>query len=118
MAEQPVRLLVEVTIYEEKFDQFEATVLAMVAGSSKETGTLGYDFYLSNDRRRCRLLETYANAEALLAHFKGPVVRELVPRFMEMARLERFEVFGDPGPEMQAMLKGFGADIFQAWHVL
>ncbi len=117
MSTQPIHLVVELTIYEEKFDAFEGIAQDMIAASQKEPGTLGYDWYLSSDRRRCRLTETYQDAQALLAHFKGPAVQQLVPRLLECSRLERFEVYGDPGAEATEMLKGFGAEIFQAWHL-
>jgi quinol monooxygenase YgiN len=118
MAKTSVHVLVELTIYEEKFDQFEATAQQMLAASREESGTLGYDFYLSSDRRRCRLLETYKDASAVLAHFKGPVVQQFVPILLELSRLERFEVYGDPGVEMMPMLQSLGADTFPSWHSL
>jgi quinol monooxygenase YgiN len=118
MATQAVHLAVEITIYEEKFDAFGGIVKEMLAVSRSEPGTLAYDWYLSGDRRRCRLMETYADANALLAHFKGPAVQQLVPKLLENSRLERFEVHGDPGPEATEMLKGFGAEVFQTWHIL
>jgi len=118
MAKQAVHLVVEITIYGEKFDLFEGIAQEMVALSQNEPGTLRYDWYLSSDRRRCRLTETYADANALLTHFKGPAVQQLVPKLLENSRLERFEVYGDPGAEATEMLKGFGAEIFQPWHML
>lgn len=111
-----VRLLVELTIYHERFDAFNVIAREMTAGSELEPGTLSYEWFRSSDRRRCRLRETYADANALLAHFKGPVVQQLVPKLLEHSRLERFEVYGEPGAEATEMLKGFGAEIFQPWH--
>ena len=113
-----VRLAVEFTIYEEKFDAFESIAKEMLAVSRSEPGTLAYDWYLSGDRRRCRLSEAYADANALLAHFKGPAVQQLVPKLLEHSRLERCEVHGDPGPDATEMLKELGAEIFKSWHIL
>jgi quinol monooxygenase YgiN len=118
MATRTVHLLVETTIYEGRFDLFESLAQEMVAVSLKEPGTLAYDWYLSGDRRRCRLMETYVDANALLVHFQGPAVQQLVPMLLEHSRLERFEVYGDPGSEATTMLAGFGAEIFQSWHTL
>jgi hypothetical protein len=73
---------------------------------------------LSSDRRRCRILETYADANAVLAHLTGPVVQELVPNILKASSITRFEVYGDPGPEASRMLAGFGAEIFELWHEL
>jgi quinol monooxygenase YgiN len=97
---------------------FQETAKAMIAGTKKESGALGYEWYLSGDGKSCRLLETYANADAALAHCTGPVVRELVPKLLESATVSAFEVCGDPGPQVTAMLAGFGAAFFTFRHGL
>ena len=118
MSAQRVYVLVELTIHDAKFAAFEAIAQQMIAGTQTEPGTLGYEWYLSPDRKRCRILETYADASSLLTHFKGPVVQELVPKALESATVDRSEVYGDPGSEAAAMLTGFGAQIFHRWHGL
>ena len=118
MARNTVRFTVDLMIGEGKLDAFEGTAQAMVAGSRKESGTLGYEWFLSGDRRRCQLLETFSDANAVLTHLTGPVVRELVPKLLETAQITRFEVYGDPGPKAAEMLAGFGAEIFHVRHGL
>ena len=113
MSKHTVYLAVDFTINEGKLDAFESIAREMVAGTQKEAGTLGYEWYLSADRKRCRLIETYVDANAVLAHFNGPVVQELVPKLLGTASLSGFEVCGDPGPKATEMLKGFGAEIFE-----
>jgi len=81
MSNQTVYLAVDFTINEDKLDAFEAIAQDTVAGTQKEPGTLGYEWYLSADRKKCRLIETYADANAALAHFNGPVVQELCQNF-------------------------------------
>ncbi len=115
MSLQHVHVLVELTIHDGKFNAFEAIARQMTADTLKEAGTIGYEWHLSPDRRRCRILETYADADALLAHFKGPVVQQLVPKALESATVDRSEVYGDPGSEAREMLSGFGAGIFDRW---
>jgi quinol monooxygenase YgiN len=116
MIKQTVRLTVDLTIQEGKCNEFEGIARTMIAGSHDEPGTLEYDFFLSNDGKSCRLVESYANPDAMLAHFKGRVVQELVPRLLETSSLAGFEVYGNPGPEMTQMLTGFGAEIFDFWN--
>ncbi|MEO8725066.1 MAG: antibiotic biosynthesis monooxygenase [Acidobacteriaceae bacterium] len=116
MLEHMVRFTVDLTIDEGKLGQFEGIVQTMIAGTQKEPGALGYDFYLSDDRRRCRILETYADADAVLAHMTGPIVQELVPKLLAFSSLSRFEVYGDPGPKAAPMLAGVGAEVFEVWH--
>ena len=115
---EKVRLLVELTIPDGKLEPFNAIAEEMVAGSRAEPGTLEYEWFLSRDGKRCRLLETYTDSAALLAHFKGTVVQELVPRLAELVAVDRFEVYGEPGPEAFAMMTPFGAEIFQRRHGL
>ncbi len=116
MSESTVRFTVSFTIHEGKRDAAEEIVQAMVEGSKQEAGTLGYAFYLSSDGAYCRLLETYADANAVLAHMTGPVVQEYVPKVLGVADLSGFEVYGDPGPQATEILKSLGAQIFNTWH--
>ncbi len=118
MIQPTVRFTVDLTIHEGKFEEFEALAQAMIAGTEKEPGALGYDWCLSGDRRRCRLVETYADANAVMAHLTGLVVRELVPRILGVSSLDGFEVYGDPGPKAALMLAGLGAEIFPLWRGL
>src|SRR5271168_2666369 len=97
MSKGAVQFVVDFTIGEGKLDAFEAIAQAMIAGSRKEAGTMGYDFYLSSDRKRCRLVENYGDGDAAFAHMKGPVVGELVPKMLEVSNVSGFEIYGDPG---------------------
>ena len=118
MVPTTVRFVVGLTVNEGQLDAFENIARTMVVGSRKEAGTLGYDFHFSADRRQCRLVETYVDANATLAHLTGPVVQDLVPKLLQTASLGTFEVYGDPGPKATEMLSGLGAKIFAFWHGL
>ena len=113
MVKQTVRLAVNLTINEGKLDAFEGIAQEMVVGTQKEPGTLGYEWFLSADRKNCRLIETYTDENAVLAHFTGPVVQVLVPKLLGTASLAGFEVYGDPGAKAKEMLAGFGAEVFE-----
>jgi len=110
-----VHFLVDLTIHEGKFDSFEGIAQEMVASSQQEAGALRYEWYLSADRKRCRIVETYGDSEAVLAHLTGWAVQEGVPKLLAASSLNRFEVYGDPGAKAAAMLAGFGAEIFASW---
>jgi len=112
VASQTVSLLVELTIPAGNVDMFNSIAQQMVAGTQTEPGALAYEWYVSSDGQRCRLLETYRDAAALLVHFKGPVVQQLVPKLAEQVKIDRFEIYGDPGAEVAAMVTGFGTEIF------
>jgi quinol monooxygenase YgiN len=113
MVEQVVRLAVELTPNEGQLEQFKSAAAKMTAGSSAEPGTLGYEWFSSADGKRFRLLEMYVDAAAVEAHFAGPVVREWVPKLAALCSIDRFEIYGDPGPKVTEMAGGFGAVFFQ-----
>jgi quinol monooxygenase YgiN len=113
MAKQEVRFTVDFTIYAEKLEEFKTIAQAMITATGKEQGTLGYDWFFSSDSTHCRLIETYVDANAVLAHLNGPAVQELVPKLLGTASLGDFEVYGDPGPEASNILAGLGAKTFQ-----
>ena len=111
-----VQYVVDLTIDDGKVEAFERIAQAMSAGCQKEPGALEYSWYLNGDRKRCRLIEIYADANAVVAHLTGPVVSELVPKLLKVSKLTGFEVYGDPGPKASEMLAGFGAQVFGPWH--
>ena len=115
MATTTVYFLVDLNIHEGKFDSFESIAQEMIASTQQETGALGYEWCLSADRQRCRLIETYADSDAVLAHLTGAAVQQGVPKLLETSSLSRFEVYGDPGPKAAAILAGYGAEIFAPW---
>jgi quinol monooxygenase YgiN len=115
MLEQVVRLAVDLTIKEGELEAFKTLAVAMTEGSGREPGTIGYEWFFGGDGRRCRLLETYQDGEAVLAHFTGPVVRDLLPQLVPLCTLDRFEIYGDPGPEATRMATGFGAQFYSYW---
>ena len=118
MNSHKVHFVIDLTIQQGKFEDFAGTVRQMIGGTAKESGALCYEWYLSSDNCRCRLLETYANAEAAGKHMSGAVVKELVPKLLTVAKLERFEVYGTPDEPSAAALKAVGAEIFGHWQGL
>ena len=113
MTKNKVRFTVSLAINDDKFDAFESIARTMVERTQVEPGALAYEFCLSDDRNRCRLIEEYVDADAVLAHMTGQVVQEFVPKMLEVSKLTGFEVYGNPGAKAGAMLKGMGAEIFE-----
>ncbi|HWG19517.1 MAG TPA: putative quinol monooxygenase [Terracidiphilus sp.] len=112
-----VRLTVQLTPNEGKLDEFKSIAQAMTEATKAEPGTLGYEWF-SSGNGQFRLVETYVDAGAVRAHFLGPVVQKMVPRLASVCSVDGFEVYGDPGPEVGAMVVGFGAQIFTYWQGL
>lgn len=115
MSTKRIRLLVDINIHEGKFAEFQAIARKMVAVSEQEPGTLAFHFLLSADSKRCRLVEGYADAAAITAHFAGPSVQQLVPQVMQVATVTRMDIYGDPGAQVASMAAALGAEVFTAW---
>jgi len=116
MSNGTVQFTVDLSIHDGKVGEFERIAQTMCASSQNESGTLAYSWYLSDDRKRCRLIEVYTDAKAAFAHLTGPVVKELVPQLLGVSKVTAFEVYGDPGPEASEILLRFGAEVFKPWH--
>ena len=96
MSAARIRLLVDLSIHEGKFAEFEALAKQMAAVSEREPGTLGYHFVLSADRTRCRLVEGYADVAAITAHFEGPAVQQFVPPLVQAPALRAWKSMAIP----------------------
>ncbi len=115
MATNRIRLTVDFEIHEGKFNEFEAVAKQMAAVSEQEPGTLAYHFFLSADRKRCRLVEGYADVPAIAAHFDGPAVTEFVPQLIQFCSPVSMEFYGYPGTRVTAIAAVFGAEVFTSW---
>ncbi|MFZ0394960.1 MAG: putative quinol monooxygenase [Terracidiphilus sp.] len=112
-----VRLTVRLTPNQGQLDEFRSIAQAMTEATQAEPGALGYEWF-TGANGQFHLLETYVDAGAVLAHFLGPVVQQMVPRLASVCSVDGFEVYGDPGPEVGAMVAGFGAQILTYWQGL
>jgi len=65
MTETVVRLTVNLTPNEGQLEEFKRIAAAMTEGTETEPGTLGYEWFVSADGKRYRLVETYADAAAV-----------------------------------------------------
>lgn len=115
MLEQVVRLTVNFSVSQENLDAFRAVAAEMTEGTNAEPGTLGYEWFVSADGKRFRLVETYADIAAIEAHFMGSVVQQLVPRLTALCTVDGFEFYGDPGPKVTAMAGAFSASFYKYW---
>jgi len=115
MVEQVVRLTVSFSVSDTQMSEFKSIAAEMTEGTKPEPGTLGYEWFVSADGKRFRLVETYADVAAVEAHFLGPVVQQLVPRLAAVCTVDGFEFYGDPGPKVSAMAAGFGAQFYPYW---
>jgi quinol monooxygenase YgiN len=78
----------------------------------KDTGTLAYDWFLSEDGTTCEVREAYVDADALVEHALH--VREArEAMFAEFAYGHRMAFYGEPSPRLAELVNKVGVDVTQ-----
>jgi quinol monooxygenase YgiN len=83
----------------EEFKRLSAQAMGMVR--AKDTGTLQYEVYFSDDQCECIVLERYGDSEALIEHAAN--LGELGAAILATG-LVSSALLGDPGAELRAKL--------------
>lgn len=80
----------------------------MVTSTLDESGTRGYEWFLSEDGGHCHINERYADSDAVMAHL-GNFGEKFAERFLACFEPTTLSVYGEPSAEARAALDGFGA---------
>jgi quinol monooxygenase YgiN len=76
----------------------------------KDTGTLAYDWFLSNDGTECEVREAYVDADALVDHaFHVREARDVM--FEEFAYDHKMAFYGEPSPRLLALVNKIGVHV-------
>jgi quinol monooxygenase YgiN len=93
-----------------KLEEFKRlSVQCMEIVRAKDTGTLQYEIYLSDDQSECIVLERYKDSEALIEH--GANLGELGEAILATG-LGSSVLLGEPSAELRAMLGGGPIRVF------
>jgi quinol monooxygenase YgiN len=101
----------------EEFKQQAAELMRQTR--EKDTGTLAYDWFLSQDGRECEVRESYVNADALVDHaFHVREARDAL--FASFAYDHRMALYGEPSPRLLELVNRIGVDftLFKPLQVL
>ena len=94
-----------------KIDEFKRlSALCMESARSKDTGTLEYDVFLSDDQSEGVVHERYRDSESLLQHIAN--LGELMAAIMKVASFAG-EICGTPSPALLKGLEGSGVRVFK-----
>ena len=98
----------EVNINPGKLDDFLAVAHDLFRTMDGEAGTLGYGYYLSDDKTVCHIHEHYRDSEGLKSHaeYFGKVFAE---RFMAACTPTKLILYGTPNAEAKAIMEQYGA---------
>jgi quinol monooxygenase YgiN len=73
----------------------------------RDTGTLAYDWFLSEDGTQCEVREAYVDADALVDHaIHVREAREVM--FAEFAEDHRMAFYGEPSPRLTELTTRIG----------
>lgn len=99
---------VQMSVREGCLDSARDLMNEMVAATQEEPGTLGYEWFLSEDGRTCHIYERYADSEAAVAHL-GSFGSRFAERFLACFEPTTLSVYGDPSADARTALDAFGA---------
>lgn len=101
----PLRSIVRFSIQPGRTDEFlELAEQAVAYVQDEEPDVLEYEWHLDEDTGLCWINELYASSEAFLAHLKGEVGTDLLPRVLALADMTSATVFGEPSEKLAGIL--------------
>jgi quinol monooxygenase YgiN len=110
---QIIHFRAEFTIEQGKIEEYKKLIQEMSRMvEANEPDTINYQFYLNKDETKCIVHETYANSEVALAHNNGIASQTILPKIFNLAKISRFDVYGNPSEELQKLLASFGAQTY------
>jgi quinol monooxygenase YgiN len=93
------------TVRKGKLEEFKRQAAECIRQTKeKDTKTLRYDWFLSNDQTECEIRELYESAEGLVEH-RMHLGEALDKLFTEFADDHAVCVYGEPSPELLEMAK-------------
>jgi quinol monooxygenase YgiN len=103
-----VSLNLQLAVQDGRLDEARALMSEMVEATQQESGSLGYEWFLSDDGTACHVCERYANSDAALEHL-GNFGENFAERFLGCFSPTALYVYGEPAEEVRGVLDGFGA---------
>lgn len=106
-----VRIDAEFSIQEGKLDEFKKLTSNIVDKvEANEPGMLNYDWYLSGDGSKCRVVDTYTDSNAIMAHFAN--VGDLLGALGEIAPITEFKIYGNLSDEVRQATEPFSPQYY------
>jgi quinol monooxygenase YgiN len=107
MAED-VSWVFEVAIRPGALDNFRPLMEEMVKATfSDEPGTVTYEWFIADDGRSVHAYERYTDSSAVMTHVRN-FGEKFAGRFLELAEVTGFTIYGNPSDEVRGALSAFG----------
>jgi len=94
------------------FSAFKDLAAELVEKSSQEPDTLTYEYVVNAERTQVHIVERY-RGNGFIPHARITFA-PYAERFLELVKIDKLFVYGQPTPEAKAMLDGFGAQYFES----
>ena len=89
----------------DNLDKFKSLAAEALKIAADEPGVLQYDWFFNADETECRVRETFANSDAVLAHLGN--VGEILGPVVQLGGGLEIELFGSPSDELLQALAMF-----------
>lgn len=100
--------ILETEIGENKLEDLKTLMTEMVEQTkANEPGTLNYEWFISEDEKKCYLFERYENSDAVMVHLSS-FMSNYAKRFMEILKVKKFDLFGNPNDTARNALNKMG----------
>ncbi len=91
-----------------QLETFRTLMMEMVAHTKKESGTVAYEWFVSDDGKAVDIYERYDDSAAALVHLGG-FGEQFAERFMGAVDPTGLSVYGNPSTALRDGLEAFGA---------
>lgn len=110
MSNETIFYTVEFNINNGKLDDFTSLANQCIeAVKSNEPDMKSYEWYFNADKTACFVNEYHTSSASFLAHLEN--VGPLLGKLLEVSKLARLDVFGNPDDKATEALNGLGANI-------
>jgi quinol monooxygenase YgiN len=111
--EDRIIIIATLTLLDNKLSELQETVKELQEYCSEtEKGMLQYDWYISENSNTIKVLETYANSEAVLFHFDNH--KPFSARLGQARAFVSMEIFGNANDALKQRVKKINAQHFTA----
>src|SRR3989454_12500973 len=111
-----LQAIARLKIHHGKLEEFKRlAVKCMESVRTRDSGTLQYDWFFSDDHSECVVHERYRDSDALLEHTAN--LGQTMDALFETCSVSG-EIFGTPSPELMKALEGHNVRIYSPYQSL